>query len=59
LKKTATNKDFNLQASNLLEAYTSAVKESPLEKPNRIKKILDFLLITVSGAKMYNSKAAG
>jgi hypothetical protein len=41
--------DFNLLTRNLLEAYTSAVKEATLEKPGHIKKSLDFLLMTVSG----------
>jgi hypothetical protein len=30
--------EFNLLTSNLLEDYTSAVKESPLEKSDHIKK---------------------
>ncbi|HZK06679.1 MAG TPA: hypothetical protein VFC92_00630 [Bacteroidales bacterium] len=41
--------EFNLPTPNLLEANTNAVKESPLEKIARIKKSLDFLLMTVSG----------
>lgn len=44
--------EFNLLTPNLLEAYTSEVKESPLEKLDHIGKSVDFLLMLVSGAKM-------
>ncbi len=40
--------EFNLLPPNLLEAYTSAGKKSPLEKPGHIRKSLDFLRMIVS-----------
>ncbi len=54
--------EFNLLTPNLLEAYTSAVKESPLEKLARIKKDeipVDYFQFYKSVSSVYSSKIEG
>jgi len=54
--------DFKILTSNLLEAYTKAVKESPLEKLEHIKKIempVDYFQFYKSVSSVYSSKIEG
>lgn len=54
--------EFNILPTELLQVYTNAVKESPLEKLERIKKLeipVDFFQFYKSVSSVYSSKIEG
>ena len=54
--------NFKILTSNLLEAYTKAVKQSPMEKLDHIKKIdmpVDYFQFYKSVSSVYSSKIEG